>query len=369
MVPIGLVFLITKAATGGYVLIASVTALLLLLCCRVFNRLTYRLFIYVLSATILLSLAIEFDTATVGTLSYQRASSFNLNVGDQVISTLCRVTGALIHYAICLDILVIFWSALWLVRLARREDWKKGAVEDGKKTKQKQKIWELAGLLLLLLLPGLAVIAPIVLSLYDAEGPWCHIRLAQANVTTDGSGMADERYRDISGILVSLLTLYIPALVLLLISVVLIVYTMVKVLIRIKSLDFIIPEMHINLLKDGMVLGVLVFIFIFTYCIWIGGYMYRLATLDNNQILWFIEVAVFAIRGAAIFCIIFNPKTFARIRKAKKAAAQLHTVSERNNALHERSTVEGSFALQEVAEEDNENRNIHIRALPTRGQV
>ena len=144
METIGLVFLITKAATAGYVLLASITALILLFCCRAFNKLTYRLFIYVLSVTIVLSLAIEFDTATVGALSYRRMD-FQDNT-SQITATLCAISGALIHYAMWLDILVIAWSVAWLVKMAVRTNWKKDAPEENKKTKSKQKICEYVGL-------------------------------------------------------------------------------------------------------------------------------------------------------------------------------------------------------------------------------
>ena len=84
-------------------------------------------------------------------------------------------------------------------------------------------------------------------------------------------------------------------------------------------------------------------------CILILGYVYRLITLENNQALQFVEVAIFAVRGVAVFCTFLNPKTFTRIKKAKTKAAQLHTVSARRNTPSDSMTVEGSFTLQEIA--------------------
>ena len=117
METIGLVFLITKAATAGYVLLASITALILLFCCRAFNKLTYRLFIYVLSVTIVLSLAIEFDTATVGALSYRRMD-FQDNT-SQITATLCAISGPTYSQIFCLLFVFLFSSGASFFQFVR----------------------------------------------------------------------------------------------------------------------------------------------------------------------------------------------------------------------------------------------------------
>ena len=136
---------------------------------------------------------------------------------------------------------------------------------------------------------------------------------------------------------------------------------------RLRSLEFVLSETQENLLKEGVMLGILLLIFLSVYCIWILGYVYRLITLENNQALQFVEVAIFAVRGVAVFCTFLNPKTFTRIKKAKTKAAQLHTVSARRNTPSDSMTVEGSFTLQEIANGEVVQDQIpHIRALPTR---
>ena len=370
METVGLVFLITKAATAGYVLLASVTALILLFYCRAFNKLTYRLFIYVLSATIVFSLAIEFDAVTVSTLSYKRVDNNDLQDNtSQITAALCAVSGAFIHYAMWLDILVIAWSMAWLVRMTGQTNSKKAAAEENKKTNSKQKICEYVGLVVLPILPLSSIIIPLGLSLYSTDGPWCYIRQMQPNITSEGSGASDIEgiQRDIAGLLVSLFTLYIPGLAVLLTSAALLVYTTIKMRRQLHSIEFVLSAIQKDLLKEGIMLGILLLIFLSVYLIWMLGYVYRIITLENNRALQFIEVAIFSIRGIAVFCTFLNPKTFTRIRQGKTKNAQLHSVSARRTASSDSVTVEGSFTLQENPNgEVNQNQIPHIRALPTR---
>ena len=379
-----LVFLITKAVAAGYVLLSSITALLLLLCCKAFHRLTYRLLIYVLLASVVLSSAIEFDTVAVNILAHGRTTPGGPQEGrGNHLQFLCVISGAMIHYATLLDILVMSWCVAWLVKMAGNDDWKKDVVRQSKKTKGRQKICECVGLIALTLIPVLAIIIPLVLSLYEeGQGPWCRIRVLQTNTTGEGSGMVEDLQRDFPGVLVGFFTLYVPEIALLVTNSTLLVYGLIKLTIRLCSKENILPERYINHLKDGIMLAILMLVFSGIYCIWLAGFIYFLITLDASQSLWIMETAIFGVRGAAIFCIVFNPKMCSHIKKARRRRGQLNAISAASGISNDSLTVEGSFRLQELPNggpsqtslhirplpSRNENGNVHIRALPSRNE-
>ena len=287
---------IARTATASTSCLACLTAFILVLVCRAHHRFVHRLTLYLTGAAFFLSVLYALQILPVK-LHNGIAST------REGWSGLCTAIAFLDQYTGWVMLLIICWINLYLFLLAVT---KSSALVNHKR------VYEVAGIVTVFILPLTYVWIPFLDDRYGLAGAWCWIKLTK--------GTCNASY--VTGLEFQIGLWYGPAIVITSLSFIgmcALVYALCKQVLKTENNT----AQHINALKDAFPLLVYLVIFNFINCLDIVNHIYyAIVTLKEGKDPYFPLWMVNAIAGPGRPLIIPFAFTCGQLRHALNSRKQ-----------------------------------------------